>query len=73
MDQPTLKSQLLETLEQIPADRQEKALELLRELARPRGKPARSLLKFTGRIAADDLAQMEKAIEEMEVVDPDGW
>jgi hypothetical protein len=68
-----VKEQFLEALDRLTPDQQQQALELVRSLARPRGKPGRSLLKFAGRIPPDDVAKMEKAIEDLEKVDPNEW
>jgi hypothetical protein len=63
-----LKEQILEALDKLSPEQQQRALQFVRSLNRPRGKPARSILKFAGRIAPDDVARMEKAIEDCEKV-----
>jgi hypothetical protein len=69
----TLTQQIIERVNRLNADQQRKVLEFVRELERPRGVPARSLLKFAGRIAREDVERMEQAMEDCERVDPDEW
>ncbi len=69
----TLTQQIIERVNQLDAEQQQKVLEFMRELARPRGVPAQSLLKFAGRIAPEDLDRMEQAMEDCERIDPDEW
>ena len=68
-----LKEQFLDALDRLTPEQQQQALDLVRGLGRPRGKPGRSLLKFAGRIPLDDLEKMEKAIEDLGKVDPNEW
>ncbi len=69
----TLTQQIIERVNRLDAEQQQKVLEFMRELERPRGVPARSLLKFAGRIALDDIERMEQAMEDCERIDPDEW
>jgi hypothetical protein len=69
----TLTQQIIERVNRLNADQQRKVLEFVRELERPRGVPAHSLLKFAGRIAREDVERMEQAMEDCERVDPDEW
>jgi hypothetical protein len=66
--------ELIEELRTLSEDQQREVLAFTRALKRPRGVPARSLLRFAGSIPADDLEKMARAIEEgCERVDPDEW
>jgi hypothetical protein len=69
----TLTQQIIERVNRLDTDQQRKVLEFVRELERPRGVSARSLLKFAGRIAPDDIKRMEQAMEDCERIDPDEW
>jgi hypothetical protein len=62
----TLTQQIIERIKRLDADQQRKVLAFVRELERPHGAPARSLLKFAGRIAPDDIERMEQAMEDIE-------
>ncbi|MBP7588817.1 MAG: hypothetical protein KBA72_12770 [Thermoanaerobaculia bacterium] len=76
MTAPATKTQLLEDFERLPADLQRTIGELTHALAvsRPRGVPARSLLKHAGVLDPDSARQMREAIEEgCEQVDPRDW
>ena len=58
-----------------PAEKQQ-MLEYARSLedASPRGTPPSALVRFFGRISAEDAKEMEAAIEEgCERIDQDGW
>lgn len=72
----TLAAEVSEHLVTLPTDIQEQILALVRTLGETynRGVPGRTLLSFAGAIPSDDLALMEKAIEdECERVDADEW
>ena len=76
MTVPATKSRLIEDFERLPDDLQKTIGELTHALAeaRPRGVPARSLLKHAGVLDADSARQMREAIEEgCEQVDPREW
>ena len=76
MTVPATKARLLEDFERLPADLQKTIGELTHALAvtRPRGVPARSLLKHEGVLAPESARQMREAIEEgCEQVDPREW
>jgi hypothetical protein len=69
----TLAQQIIERISQLDAVQQQRVLDFVRHLERPRGVPARSLLKFAGRIAPDDVKRIEEAIEDCERIDPNEW
>ena len=76
MTAPASKTQLLEDFERLPANLQKTIGELTHALAvaRPRGVPARSLLKHAGVLDAEAARQMREAIEEgCEQVDSRDW
>jgi hypothetical protein len=66
MSDTAVREEILEVLDGLTPLQQQEILRLARSLSRPRGKPARSLLKFAGRIPADDVDKMEQAIEDFE-------
>ena len=65
-DRARLRERLLAQVERISVDDLRRVLNFVESLAesRPRGVPARSLLKFAGIISAEDAEQMRMAIEE---------
>ena len=70
----SVREQIIYQLERLTPEQQQQVLEFTTRLVRPRGVPARSLLRFAGRIDPDDLQKMEKAIEEdCERIDADEW
>ena len=69
----SLEQEIMTQIGKLDTERQRQVLEFARRLARPRGVPARSLLKFAGRISADDLQRMEEVIADCEGIDPDEW
>ncbi len=76
MSAPATKTMLLEDFGRLPADLQKTIGDLTHALAaaRPRGVPARSLLKHAGVLGADAARQMREAIEDgCERVDPRDW
>jgi len=66
MTLPPLEQQIIEQIGKLDAERQRQVLEFAQSLTHSRGVPARSLLKFAGRIESDDLQRMEKAIADCE-------
>jgi len=78
MTQTSIKQKILDDLELLSPDQQERALELVHGLARsgsrPQGTPGRDLLRFAGILDEETAAKMERTIEEgCERVDPDAW
>lgn len=73
MSDTAFREEILEALDRLTPLQQQEILRLARSLSRPRGKPARSLLKFAGRIPAEDVARMEQALEDFEKVDLNDW
>jgi hypothetical protein len=57
-----LRDQLLAEFDKLPPEQQQQMVALAKRLNRPPGKPARSLLKFAGRIPPDDIEKMEQAL-----------
>ena len=68
-----LREQLLNEIDKLSPDQQQQTLAFARSLTRPHGVPARSLLKYAGRISLDDVEKMEQAIEDCEKIDPHEW
>ncbi len=67
-------STVIEQMLVLPDDAQRQVLEFLQNLRASRGLPGKHLLKFAGRIEADDLKQMQHATEsDCERVDSDEW
>jgi len=73
MATPSIKEQLLNEFEKLSPEQQQQTLDFARSLKRPRGVPARSLLKYAGRIQPDDIKRMEEAIEDCEKIDLNEW
>ena len=71
----TTKERIAAELEQLNSDQQLQVLDFIQRLsARPRGTPGTDLLRFAGLIELDDLARMQKAIDEdCETIEPDRW
>lgn len=72
----TVKEKILEQLDTLSNDAQQRVLEFLRTLKATsnRGVRGEKLLRFAGSIGHEDLKKMEAAIEEgCERVDPHGW
>jgi hypothetical protein len=76
---PTIQSELLSYLGQLPADDQARVVDFARTLAgsaktKKVGVPGKELLRLVGTIPHDDLELMKRAIEEeCERIDPSGW
>ena len=76
MAEPAIKKQILDDLEQLSPEQQERAAELVHGLvsARPKGTPGRDLLRFAGTLDDESAREMTEAIEEgCERVDLDEW
>jgi hypothetical protein len=76
MGRRSFKEEILSELDKLPSEQQQQALLLVRALAaaKPRGVPGKTLLRFAGIIALDDLDVMGQAIEEeCEEVDHNDW
>lgn len=71
--QLSIREQLAQQIDRLTEEQQKRLLETAKAIARPKGIPGSALLKFAGRIPADDVERMEKAIEDCEQIDPDGW
>lgn len=61
-----VRDQLINYLDRLTPEQQQQVLEFAANLARPHGTPSEILLQFAGSIPADQLDQMEKAIEDCE-------
>ena len=71
-----LESEILEILATLGPEQKRQVLEYVRQLSDEpmRGVPGKSLLRFAGSIAPEDVRLMARAIEEdCEIVDSDGW
>jgi hypothetical protein len=75
MIHPVLDRELRKHLETLPYAQQQQVLNFARALAlaQPRGVPGSRLLPFAGTIPSDDLAQMQRAVEDCERVSLDEW
>ncbi len=63
---PAIKEQILQDLDELSPRQQERAAELVRDLASslPKGVPGRDLLRFAGTIDEQSAREMTEAIEE---------
>jgi len=69
-------NQVVEQMNRLPPKLQRRVLKYVHSLNEPssRGVMGKKLLKFSGTIAADDLAAMKRAIEaDCEQVNPNDW
>jgi len=76
MINPVIEQELHRHLARLPAAQQREVLDFARALSVPcpQGTKGTSLLSFVGTIPAEDLAQMQAAIEaDCERVDENGW
>ena len=76
MISPSIEQELHSSLEHLPLAQQRQVLDFARVLSitPPKGVKGSSLLCFAGSIPAEDLAEMQAAIEaDCETVDVDGW
>ena len=76
MINPSLEQAVLEQLRHLAVEQQRQVLDFARALvlAKTRGVPGQSLLRFVGAIDAEDLTTMAQAIEEgCERVNLDEW
>ena len=76
MMKSSLKKEIIEKLESLPAEKQEKVLEFVGALTQDKtiGIPGQKLLHFSGMIEKNDLDSMKRAIEEgCEKVDINEW
>lgn len=69
----SIREEIDQVLDDLTPEMQEKALGLLRTLARPKGVPGRELLRFSGIISKEDARAMSEAIEDCERVDLNEW
>jgi hypothetical protein len=73
---PALQRELMDQLSRLAEEHQERVLEFARSLASkpPIGRPGQDWLGWSGLIPAQDLREMERAIEEgCERIDENGW
>jgi hypothetical protein len=68
-----LKEKLLQVVQQLKPEQQQKVLEFAEGFMTPQGVDGKSLLRFAGMIASDDLKKIEAAIEDCERIDPNEW
>jgi hypothetical protein len=76
MNSTVLEKEIIEQINRLAQDEQRRVLEFAKALAqsRPTGEPGKNLLKWVGCIPAQDLKEMEQAIEEgCERVDQNEW
>jgi hypothetical protein len=69
----TVREEIEQALDKMTPEMQQRALDLLRTLARPPGVPGRELLRFSGIISREDAQAMSAAIEDCERVNLDEW
>lgn len=69
----TLKEQIVNVVSRLSDQQQQEVLDFVMKLERPKGVPARSLLKFAGRIPLDEVERMEAAIQDFEEIDLNEW
>jgi hypothetical protein len=69
----TLAQQIIDRVSRLDTDQQQKVLEFVQDLERPRGVSVEALLKFAGRIPLEDIERMEQAMEDLERINPDEW
>lgn len=69
----TLAQQIIDRVSRLDTDQQQKVLEFVQDLERPRGASVEALLKFAGRIPLEDIERMEQAMEDLERINPDEW
>ncbi|MDA8021310.1 MAG: DUF2281 domain-containing protein [Thermoanaerobaculia bacterium] len=73
---PQLKNDILDRLDRLPPDLQQRVVDFADALvaSEPRGVPGARLLRFAGTIDPQSLQEMEQAIkEDCEQIDPDAW
>lgn len=70
-----VKKSILQDLEQLPAEKQRRAQDLVHGLlGTPPGTPGKELLRFAGLVDEESAQEMLEAIEEgCERIDPHGW
>jgi hypothetical protein len=76
MATPKIRRELLDELERLHDEDQQRVLEFVRTLTgeAPGGKPGRALLRHQGSIPAEEVDRIAGAIEEgCEQVNPDAW
>jgi hypothetical protein len=76
MIKSSIKKEIMEKLESLPAEKQEKVLEFVGSLTQDKitGIPGQKLIHFSGSIGKQDLDSMRRAIEEgCEKVDLNEW
>ncbi|MQA88694.1 MAG: hypothetical protein GEU90_00465 [Gemmatimonas sp.] len=72
---PALERELREHLTALAPDQQRQVLEYARALgAGPRrGVPGGALLRFAGALEQGEAAELRRAVEDCETIDPNGW
>lgn len=75
MISPTVRHELLNQLEALPSDQQQRVLDFARSLAvSPQGVAGKELVRFSGVITSDDAQAMAAAVETAcEQVNSDEW
>ena len=70
----TLKDDIIEQVDRLALEKQQKVLNFARGLDAPTGTPGRELLIFAGAIDPQDLEEMSLAIQQgCEQVEPNAW
>jgi hypothetical protein len=73
MTDTLIKDNLISQIDKLPSDLQIRVLDFVKSLV-PKGVEGKSLLRFEGTIAADDLQIMSKVIEDnCERIDTNEW
>lgn len=74
MNNQSIKVEIVKQLDRLPYKFQQRVLDFVRVLSKPKGVPGKQLLHFAGAINSEDLQAMTKAIEdECERVDRNEW
>ncbi len=74
MNNQSIKEEIVKQLDRLPYKFQQRVLDFVRVLSKPKGVPGKQLLHLAGTINSEDLQAMTKAIEdECERVDRNEW
>ena len=69
----SVREEIEQALDKMTPEMQQRALDLLRSLTRPKGVPGHELLRFSGVITKEDAQAMSRALEDCERVDLSEW
>ncbi len=74
MEKIEIRSQILDTLNDMTLHQQERLLEFIRSFVKTKRKAKPNILKLIGTISKEDLKKMEKSIEDdCEKINSDDW